>query len=162
MLSKAWFSQYLIKQAWEETLVDNRPHKPWSWADTHPIAQMSIPRLNEVSYVLEGSNARNLAFSATHLSSSGMPGRQLSTIISGHNDSHFDYLQHLKLNDKILIKTAEQVFTYKVSAFKIVDSQVKKISVAQKDELILTTCYPFNALVTGGKLRYMVQAIPMI
>ncbi|VAW34830.1 LPXTG-site transpeptidase family protein, partial [hydrothermal vent metagenome] len=99
MLSKAWLSQYLIKAAWEQTLVDKQWHKPWSWADTYPVATLEIPRLSTSSYVLAGTSDRNLAFSITHLSSSGMPGQQKTVVLSGHQDSHFDYLQNLQIGD---------------------------------------------------------------
>jgi len=66
MLSKAWLSQVLIRQAWQQTLLDKQQHRPWSWADTYPVARLQVPRLAVSSYILEGSSGRNLAFSATH------------------------------------------------------------------------------------------------
>ncbi|GGI84258.1 class GN sortase [Shewanella gelidii] len=42
MQAKAHFAQFLIAQAWQQTLEDQQPHKPWPWADTHPVAQLSF------------------------------------------------------------------------------------------------------------------------
>lgn len=158
MLAKAYLSQYMIKGAWEETLKDKGQHKPWSWADTYPVFELEIPRIDKHSYVLEGESGRNMAFSATHTSISGMPGENKSVIVSGHRDSHFDYLQHIKLGDEIIAKGKNGSFYYRVVETQIVDSKQKNILIKSKNELILTTCYPFDSLNTGGDLRYVIYA----
>ncbi|VAW36783.1 hypothetical protein MNBD_GAMMA01-634, partial [hydrothermal vent metagenome] len=104
---------------------------------------------------------RNLAFSITHLSSSGMPGQQKTVVLSGHQDSHFDYLQNLQIGDKILLKTIDKTTHYYVQRTAVVDSRQQKLKIRNKDELLLTTCYPFNSLTAGGNLRYMVYAVPV-
>ena len=159
LLAKAQLAQYLIADAWVETLQDGEQHRPWSWADTHPVAKLSFPSLNQTSYVLEGANGRNMAFGPARTESSGMPGDTISTIISAHNDSHFNFLGQVKLNDEVHIETLKGQFAYRVIDLKIVDSSQQHVTINQQDELILTTCYPFNALQTGGKMRYQVTAI---
>ena len=158
LLAKAHLAQYLIADAWEQTLQDGQPHKPWDWADTHPVAKLTFPSLNETSYVLEGASGRNMAFGPTHSITSGMPGQALSTLISAHNDSHFAFLADAKLNDLIHIETQAGDFVYRIVDLQVVDSSKQQVSINTVDELILTTCYPFNALQTGGKLRYQVTA----
>jgi sortase A len=158
LLAKAQLAQYLIADAWEQTIIDGKNHKPWSWADTHPVAKLSFPMIGETSYVLEGASGRNMAFGPARTIKSGMPGELISTIISAHNDSHFSFLGQVKLGDSIEIQTLKGTFTYQVRDIKVVDSSKQQISINQQDELILTTCYPFNALQTGGNLRYQVTA----
>ena len=158
MLAKAWLSQILIADAWSQTLKDKQFHKPWSWADTYPIAQLNIPKLNKNSYILEGSSGRNLAFSATHLPQSGMPDENKSMIVSGHNDTHFSYLQFLQIGDEIEVKTISDNHVYKIKQIEIVNSQISQLLIKDKKELILTTCYPFNSLTTGSKQRLVVYA----
>ncbi len=158
LLAKAHLAQYLIADAWQETLADGQPHPPWSWADTHPVARLNFPTLTETTYVLEGASGRNMAFGPVHTQSSGMPGTPISTVISAHNDSHFSFLGQLKLTDVIQIETLDGAYSYRVSDIRVVDSDQHQISINQRDELILTTCYPFNALQTGGNLRYQVTA----
>ena len=34
----------LIDRAFETHLKDGLPHRPWSWADTYPIARLEVPR----------------------------------------------------------------------------------------------------------------------
>ncbi|HOP22446.1 MAG TPA: class GN sortase [Gammaproteobacteria bacterium] len=158
MLAKAWLSHILIADAWSQTLKDKQFHKPWSWADTYPIAQLNIPKLNKNSYILEGSSGRNLAFSATHLPQSGMPDENKSMIVSGHNDTHFSYLQFLQIGDEIEVKTISDNHVYKIKQIEIVNSQISQLLIKDKKELILTTCYPFNSLTTGSKQRLVVYA----
>lgn len=161
MLSKAWLSQYLIKEAWQQTLADKLNHKPWSWADTYPIAELRVKRLAMSGYVLEGSSARNLAFSATHLENSGMPGQNKTIVVSGHRDSHFEYLQNLKIGDEIELNTINGLAAYVVNQINVVNSKNSKIRILNKEELLLTTCYPFGALSAGGNLRFVVYATPV-
>jgi sortase A len=161
MLAKAHLSHYLIADAWQKTLKDNNYHKPWSWADTYPVFEIKVPRIYKSSYILEGASGRNMAFSAAHTSTSGMPGQNKSTIISGHRDSHFDYLQELKLGDEIITYGKSDNQKFKVTGLKVINSRLEKLTIKNKNELILTTCYPFNALKTGGDLRYVVHATPI-
>jgi sortase A len=109
--------------------------------------------------VLEGASGRNMAFGPARTESSGMPGDSISTIISAHNDSHFSFLGHVKLNDTINVTTLKGDFVYQVKDIRVVDSSKQQVVINQQDELILTTCYPFNALQTGGNMRYQVTAI---
>lgn len=158
LLAKAQLAQYLIADAWDETRQDGEPHKPWNWADTHPVAKLTFPALNETTYVLEGANGRNMAFGPAHSITSGMPGQARSTVISAHNDSHFEFLGLVKMDDVIDIETTAGHFRYRVKDLRVVDAKHQQVSINHVDELILTTCYPFNSLQTGGSLRYQVTA----
>lgn len=158
LLAKAQLAQYLIADAWQATLQDGGRHKPWSWADTHPIAKLSFPSLAKTSYVLEGASGRNMAFGPARSVTSGMPGQARSTLISAHNDSHFKFLAHVKVDDLIEVQTIDGHFSYQVKDLRVVDSSQQQVAIHAADELILTTCYPFDALQTGGKLRYQVTA----
>jgi len=160
MLAKAWLSQVLIDQAWEKTKKDHQPHPPWSWADTYPMAILNFPRLQKKTFVLAGSSARNLAFSATHMRQSGLPGQEKSTLISGHNDSHFSFLQSLIVGDQIIVELMDASHKYCINSIQIINSKKQQLLIKNTDELILSTCYPFNSLTTGGSLRYVVFASP--
>ncbi|WP_395374478.1 class GN sortase [Marinicella sp. W31] len=156
--TKAYVAQYLIADAWEKTLNEGGHNKPWSWADTHPIAKLGFPSLQETLYVLAGANGRNMAFGPAHTLSSGMPGQPLSTVISAHRDSHFAPLKHLRKGDVIDIQTTTGQFQYRITELQIRDSRTQRIPIQRKDQLILTTCYPFDALTSGGPMRYQVTA----
>ena len=60
----------------------------------------------------------------------------------------------IKLQDRF-----NQWHTYKIDDFSIID--VKKTSMLAlntEDNLLIITCYPFNALRSGTPLRYVVSA----
>ena len=40
---KAWVAQRLLHRAWAATQAGGTPVKPWPWADTWPIARLSMP-----------------------------------------------------------------------------------------------------------------------
>lgn len=158
LLAKSHLSVWMISDAWALTLKDGQPHKPWSWADTHPVAQLEIPRLGESSYILADANGRSLAFGPAHVRESGMPGESKSTVFSGHNDSHFSYLAQVRMGDEIRVTTTEGVFFYQVKAIEVIDSDESELLIETKEQLILTTCYPFDSLTAGGSLRFQVTA----
>ncbi len=158
LLAKAHLSQYLIAEAWQATLADGEAHKPWSWADTHPVARLDFPRQDAARYVLEGASGRNMAFAASRMHAGGMPGAQKSTVISAHRDSHFSVLRELALGDLIEAQTLAGTFTYRVTELRVVDSRSERVAIRTSDELVLITCYPFDALNAGGPMRYRVTA----
>jgi sortase A len=55
---KAQLAQVLLRRAWAETQATGRPVKPWSWADTWPVARLSVPRHDVDLIVLAGASGR--------------------------------------------------------------------------------------------------------
>ena len=45
MEAKACLATRLIDRSLRAHLRDGRVHRPWSWADTHPVARLEAPRL---------------------------------------------------------------------------------------------------------------------
>lgn len=76
IFAKAELAQYLIAHAWHKNLQSDKQHKPWPWADTHPVAELIIK--DKSWYVLAGASARNLAFAPTHISSTPEPGKKVT------------------------------------------------------------------------------------
>jgi sortase A len=75
------------------------------------------------------------------------------------------------MNDIIsLADESGEIKLYQVDCIEIIDSQTQQINSNAKNiepntnttaELILITCYPFNALSAGGSLRYVIKARPL-
>jgi len=82
------------------------------------------------------------------------------TVISGHRDTHFKILKDIEIGDLIDIVTPQgEAVKYQVETIEVVDSRVATINTEQSGQtLVLVTCYPFEAVVTGGPLRYVVTA----
>ena len=158
---KAELAQYLLQQAWAKTLEDNQPVPPWPWADTWPIAKLIVPRQNIEMFVLSGASGRTLAFGPGHVSSSALPGKHGTAIFNGHRDTHFKFLQNIQSGDSILIEaTNGETIRFTVYDMKIVDA---RHTIIRHDDstpqLVLMTCYPFDAMSSGGHLRYVVSGI---
>ncbi|MFB2661952.1 class GN sortase [Shewanella mangrovisoli] len=174
MQAKAHFAQYLIEQAWAKTLIDGKSHKPWSWADTYPVAKLSIeqakrpnhfdgPASNDSLYVLAGASGRNLAFGPALVLSSAPAGAQGNTVIAGHRDTHFAMLNGISVGRRLALQTATgKEIVYQVVATEVVhESQTEWMAPSEDNRLTLITCYPFDALQGGAELRFVVQAIPV-
>jgi sortase A len=136
--------------------------RPWPWADTRPVAQVTFGAgANARKFtVLEGSSGRNLAFGPTHDPASVAPGDPGNSVIEGHRDTHFALLRDLKVGDRLQVETlAGRHVNFRVTNLGIVDSRRARIALdADAPRLTLVTCYPFDAVVPGGPLRWVVTA----
>jgi sortase A len=113
--------------------------------------------------VLSGASGRNLAFAPAHLEGSAVPGEPGVIVIAGHRDTHFEILQELTTGMQIVVEDAGgAVHRFEVTAIEIVDSTRSGIRLdSAEPALVLSTCYPFDALTAGGPLRFVVQARPL-
>ena len=157
---KAELAQALLQRDWAGTVTGQDHATPWPWADTWPVARLTVPSEDIDLIVLNGAYGRTLAFGPGYLESSAPPGSRGTTILTGHRDTHFRFLQRLKEGDELLLTTKhQQPHRYRVSSATVVD--VNKGSIRQETEehqLALVTCYPFDAISPGGPLRYVVMA----
>src|SRR4051812_47678431 len=65
--AKALLAQLLLERAFSETVATGRDTKPWSWADTWPVARIEVKRLHAGTIVLAGSSGQALAFGPGHV-----------------------------------------------------------------------------------------------
>ena len=164
---KAIVAQHLLNHSWNETLINSKPldtnqpvmHKPWPWADTWPVAKLIVPQYGIEQIILAGDSGSSLAFGPGYSLASARPNTTGTTMISGHRDTHFGFLKNLKLNDILLIQTADSTVSYRIIDIQIVDSQLFSLQPdSHEKNLVLVTCYPFDALTAGGTSRYLVYA----
>ena len=158
--AKAWLAQELIAQAWSRTLNGEKEVKPWPWADTWPVARLSVPALRIERYVLEGASGSAIAFGPGHLSGTPVPGDTGNSVIGGHRDTHLAFLRHVRPGDALEIERADgKRVVYRVLDANVLDK--RDVWVAKQEgpnRLTLVTCYPFDALRAGGSQRYVVFA----
>jgi sortase A len=163
---KAELAQHLIAHAWQQSLQSDEQHKPWPWADTHPVAELIIKDKNW--YVLAGASGRNLAFAPTHVSSTPKPGERGNSVIVGHRDTQFNSLKKLKKGDLIEVKTKHMRQQFTVTMLRIalhsqleyVQNEVYNTSFnVDQSSLTLITCYPFDSVLPNPTHRYVVRAI---
>ncbi len=155
---KAELAQWLIERSWQQAREGNDNARPWPWADTRAVGVLSVPGLGIRQIILEGNSGRNLAFGPVLLD--GEVGSDL--VISGHRDTHFRFLQDLKAGDLLTVQTKDSTQHYEVIAAEIVDSRTSELVIEPATSRIsLVTCYPFDAPLAGGSLRWVVTALPV-
>jgi sortase A len=158
--AKAWVAQEMMQRAWRRAESGDPKAVPWPWADTWPVARLSAPGGEVDLIVLEGGSGRTLAFGPGHLSVSVLPGEQGNSIIAGHRDTHFQFLQHVREGESIMVDRPDgRGHLFRVTGIDVVDSRRASILLDTAAPMLsLVTCYPFNARETGGPMRYVVTA----
>lgn len=158
--AKANLAQHLLDRAWQRTLAEGGSHRPWPKADTRPVARLHRPDNAGVQTVLAGDNARTLAFGPGWAEASAAAGQPGTTVISGHRDTHFAWLEHANAGDLLALENSRgQLTRYQITGTTVIDSRHQRIPLHNDgDTLLLVTCWPFNAVAAGGPLRYVVSA----
>lgn len=157
--AKAVVAQVLLQTAWRETRQTGAAVKPWPWADSWPVAQLTVPRLGVNHIVLAGSSGEVLAFGPGHLSDSAAPGRPGNCVLVGHRDTSFAFLRQLRQGDVVTIEVVDgRRYDFAVTATEIAEQDALYLQQPPTPWLTLITCYPFDALATGGSQRYVVFA----
>jgi sortase A len=157
---KARLAQHLLQRAWARTLAGESSVKPWPWADTWPVARLRAPAHGEDLIVLADTSGRTLAFGPGLAPGSAPPGTSGTTIITGHRDTHFRFLERVRPGDDLVLETpGRPPARFRVQDTEVVDARRAVIDRAPGAAgLVLVTCYPFGAVRPGGPLRWIVSA----
>ena len=158
---KAVAAQWLLQNAWNETLNTKKPIKPWPWADTWPVGRLIVPRLGINQIILADASGRSLAFGPGQVGNGEFSdAKNESLILSGHRDTHFSFLRDVQPGEIINLQTAEGLWLkYEVEETAVLDSRTEQLlRYPEEASLLLITCYPFDALLPGGPFRYVVKA----
>ncbi|HVW71023.1 MAG TPA: class GN sortase [Steroidobacteraceae bacterium] len=162
---KAVLAQVLIERAWRQAQAGVLAPKPWPWADTTPIAKLELPNHGSGDdaielMVLDGVSPRNLAFGPNHDTATVRPGIRGNSVIEGHRDTHFRALQQVRVGDRVRIQGLDERWvSFMVVDVRVVDSRRFRIALdSDVARLTLVTCFPFDAIVPGGPLRWVVTA----
>lgn len=158
--AKAGLAQLLLHTAWTQTLANGKPHAPWPWADTSPVARLRVAAHGIDQIVLAGDSGRTLAFGPGWAESSAAPGTRGTVVVSGHRDTHFAFLRDLVAGEEIVLQEPAGETRYRIVDTRIADSRTERLALAaDSDTLWLVTCWPFDAVTAGGPLRYAVRAV---
>lgn len=157
--AKAYAAQILLERAFTQSIVTGEKIKPWSWADTWPVARIEAPRLAASAIALSGASGQALAFGPGHLQNTPQAGEQGTVVYAAHRDTHFAFLKDIEKDDLIRITRNDgKTYTYRSTQMSVARWDEAQIDVhASGSHLVLATCYPFDA-VTQGPLRYLVYA----
>lgn len=160
---KAELAQILIAHSWQSREANAAAAKPWWWADTKAIATLEVPRLNKRLFVMQDDSGESLAFGPGHLNASEAIAQAGHVMIAGHRDSHFRFLKELQTGDLIQTTNAnDEHLQYRVIQSYILDTRTESLMKFDHNQLTLITCYPFDSVISGGPLRYIVNSEPVL
>ncbi|MCA1411874.1 class GN sortase [Bradyrhizobium sp. NBAIM20] len=157
--AKAWLAQMLLERAFDRSIATGQAVKPWSWADTWPVARIEVKRIGASAIVLEGASGQALAFGPGHIQHTADAGERGIAVYAAHRDTHFRFLKDVAIGDVIDVTRSDgRHFRYRADSSAVVRFDASGIDpMAQGFELVLATCWPFDA-VTSGPERYIVHA----
>lgn len=122
------------------------------------IGKISIPVLEQILPIIEGTGDRELKRGVGHYVGSVLPGVADNSVLAGHRDSVFSQLGKLSLGDLLIVRTTAGEFTYQVFKFRIVKADDRTVIVPTSTAILtLSTCYPFRYFGNAPK-RYIVSA----
>ena len=131
--------------------------KPWSWADTWPVARIEVPRLSASAIVLAGSSGQALAFGPGHVERTPDAGERGTAVYSAHRDTHFRFLAMCAIGDEIAVTRrdgADVPLSRRRAPRSCAGTRRASIRWRSGHELVLSTCWPFDAR-DAGPLRYL-------
>lgn len=157
---KAQVAQHLIASSWAQARDGGLARPPWPWADMRPVARLTVPSRGVDLYVLDNASARTLAFGPAHIAGTAAPGVRGNMVIIAHRDTHFSFLRRMALGDEIDVEAVQGAAArYRVREVAVVDqSETRVLDAADAPQLTLITCFPFDAIQPGTRLRYVVIA----
>lgn len=135
---------------------------PWEWADTWPVAKLYVPKLNVEEILLHGASGRVLAFGAGVMPGTSPIGEFGNSVVVGHKDTNFKFLQQLEVGDLVHIELLSgHVKRYIVDSFKVVlENDLSVLNQSTEDKVTLITCYPFEQIEPNTDKRYVVVVKP--
>ncbi|MCL5013426.1 MAG: class D sortase [Firmicutes bacterium] len=125
------------------------------------LGTIVIPAVNIKAPVVQGTTWDILKLGVGHYAGSPLPGQGGNVVFSGHRDTVFTNLKHVKVGDTVTFDSPYGPFVYRVTSIKIVPKTDPNIVVPSKSpELTLTSCYPF-VYIGFAPDRFIVRATPV-
>jgi sortase A len=154
-------TQGLLHTAWVRTQSSGHQVKPWPWAETVPIARLSIPSLNTKHVILDYANQRLPEVAITHANSSIPPGELGNSILNVSQEGYQSFLHLLKPGDALVLESVHSgLWRYQVSTIYVVEkTNTVLIEPSLNRRLTLVSCYRCNQ--QQSRLRYVVVAEEM-
>ena len=118
-----------------------------------------MKRIGASAIALAGSSGQALAFGPGHVERTADAGERGVAVYAAHRDTHFRFLKDVAVGDEIDVTRHDgKTFRYRADGSSIVRFDQSGIDAFTTDnELVLTTCWPFDAI-THGPLRYVLHA----
>lgn len=160
--AKAELAQWLLARSWHAARTTGEAQPPWGWADTRAVALLRRADVGAEQVVLAGDSGRVLAFGPGWNERSAVPGGPGTVVISAHRDTHFAWLRNLAAGATLELEGVQGRRRYRLQERHILDVREHALAPeAGEDQLLLVTCWPFDAAEAGGPLRLVLRFLPL-
>lgn len=137
--------------------ADNNPPADVAWIDG-ALGVIEIPRLDLSAPVLSGDDAATLRSAVGHLPDTPRPWEDGNAALAAHRDGLFRPLRHVRVGDRLRMRTPHGALTYEVRSTEVVSpTDLSVLAPTEAPTLTLITCYPFNYVGPAPK-RFIVRA----
>ncbi len=153
-VGKATLAPILIERAFLQAVTKGSAQQPWPGADHRVHSRVQLSEGGPYIYALSDGGMRGMAFGPAAYQSG------TATVYIAHRDTHFRPLEDSRIGD-IVTQTDIQGDTRRYQVTDIWTAHKDALYLPDSgytDGLLLVTCYPFDALTTGGPMRYVVWA----
>ena len=122
------------------------------------IGQIEIPALKLTAPITAGYEPDSLRRGVGHIHGTAMPGGLGNVGLAGHRDTFFRPLRRAASKMEIHLSDRTGTYHYAIDSTEIVSpEQVRVLDVANRPELTLITCFPFDYVGPAPK-RFIVHA----
>jgi len=122
------------------------------------LGRIEISTIGLEAMILEGTDARTLRRAVGHIPGTPLPGQRGNIVITGHRDTFFRPLLHIRINNEIRLTTLGGSYRYLVDFTKVVEPDDTEVMDNIDDSVLtLVTCYPFYFVGPAPK-RFIVRA----
>lgn len=154
--AKAALAQVLLERAWQDGRAQGAPAAPWPWADTAPVARLTLAGRSLI--VLSGGSGEALAFAPSLLPGSAEPGAPGLAIIAGHRDTQFRVLADVGPGAAVEVERLDGTrLRYRVTGARVTATPELAAPSTGPSRLALVTCWPFGAVETGRPERFLLM-----
>jgi sortase A len=148
-----------LADAEESKLSGSKPTGTKPAGDAEVIGRVSIPALGISVPMTAGVESESLLRGVGHVDGTAFPGGLGTVALAGHRDTYLRPLEHIARKMDIEVTDRSGTYHYEVESWEIVaPEEVDVLSIRDKPELVLITCYPFHYIGPAPK-RFVVHAL---
>lgn len=159
--ARAALAGVLLERAWAATPADGMVPQPWPWADTYPVARITVPKYEVSLMVLNANSGNPVTFGPRLVDGTAAPGGPGHSVVVAQRDTHFAFLRHLRIGDAVDVERPDGTkAVYVVVKKDVIDVRKQKITVDHAVNILsLVTCYPFAVWNPDDPRRYVVTTV---
>ncbi|EJO5347346.1 class D sortase [Clostridium botulinum] len=121
------------------------------------IGKIIFTKTGDEIPILKGATEENLKGGAALYDNGIYPGDYGTSIILGHRETTFGFLENIHNGDEVNIETLNKIYKFKVKKIYITSPEDNSILKQEnKPSLTLVTCYPFRYIGSAPK-RFIVK-----